>query len=103
MKKTLAAFAAIIAIAGSARAGISAGELFSLALKDAVNDAQASIAASPKVTSDKAIAILPFAEDESGSSGYRSVTSPMAAICLSASFSSSCARILSSSTLPFPR
>ncbi len=67
MKKTLAAFAAMIAIAGSARAGISASELFSLALKDAVNDAQASIAASPKVPSDKAIAILPFAEDESGS------------------------------------
>ena len=46
MKKILAAFAVIVALAGAVRADIDAGELTSIALKDAVNDAKASLAAS---------------------------------------------------------
>jgi len=66
MKKILAAFAVIAALAGAARADIDAGELTSIALKDAVNDAKASLAAAKQIPSDKAIAILPFAGDKSG-------------------------------------
>ncbi len=66
MKKILAAFAVIAALAGAVRADIDAGELTSIALKDAVNDAKASLAAAKQIPSDKAVAILPFAGDKSG-------------------------------------
>ncbi len=66
MKKILTAFAVIAALAGAVRADIDAGELTSIALKDAVNDAKASLAAAKQIPSDKAVAILPFAGDKSG-------------------------------------
>ena len=66
MKKILAALAIMAAFAGTVRAGIDADELVAIAIKDAVNDAKASFAGSPKIPSDKAVAILPFAADKSG-------------------------------------
>ena len=65
MKKVFASILAVIA-AGTLRAGIDASELVSLALKDAVADAQSSIAAAPGIPSGKAIAILPLSGDGSG-------------------------------------
>lgn len=65
--KTLATFALAASLAGAAgAAGIDADELVTLALKDVVGDAKASLAASPKVPADKAVAILPFSDDKSG-------------------------------------
>ena len=66
MKKTLAAFAVVAALAGAVGADIDAGELTAIALKDAVNGAKASLAASKKIPTDKAVAILPFVDDKSG-------------------------------------
>ena len=66
MKKILAAFAIGIAFVGAVRAGIAADELVALALKDAIGDAKASLAASAKIPPDKAVAILPFTDDKSG-------------------------------------
>lgn len=50
----------LLAVAGVAHAAIDAEELATLAVKDAVAEAQASLAADRKIPADKAIAILPF-------------------------------------------
>ena len=66
MKKIFTAFVIGAALVGAARAGIAADELVALALKDAMGDAKASLAATAKIPSDKAVAVLPFADDKSG-------------------------------------
>ena len=65
MKMKLLTLALAVASVSIAYSGIDAGELANLALKDTVNEAQASIAAS-KVPADRAIAILPLGGDGSG-------------------------------------
>lgn len=65
MKKLVVAAMAAAAAAGTAFAAISADEIVNIALKDAVADAQASLAASVKVPADKPIAILPIGNDAS--------------------------------------
>ena len=64
-KLKVAALAAI-AVFCTWGAGIDADEVVDIALKDAVSDATMSLAASPKIPSDKAIAILPFAGEKTG-------------------------------------
>lgn len=64
MKKSL--IMTILALAaGAVRAEIDAGELWTLAVKDAVGEAQSSLAASKDIPSGKPVAILPLAGDES--------------------------------------
>ena len=65
MKMKLLTLAMALASASMTYSGIEADELANLALKDAVNEAQASIAAS-KVPADRPIAILPLGGDGSG-------------------------------------
>ena len=64
-KMILAAFLAIVA-AGIARAENDTAEIGVLAIKDAIAEACDSLAASKNVPADKAIAILPLADDVDG-------------------------------------
>ena len=61
--------AAILSVfaAGTLFGAIAASELMAIAVKDAVADAQNSIAASSRIPSDKPVAILPLAGDEGDS------------------------------------
>ncbi len=66
MKKLIIAVALAFAAIGLVRADIEVDELVAIALKDAVSEAQASLADSPKVPTGKAVAILPIAGDAGG-------------------------------------
>jgi len=63
--KIIASMLAVLA-AAYLRADIMASELASLAMKDAVAEAQSSIAASTAIPAGKAVAILPIAGDDEG-------------------------------------
>ena len=62
MKKMLFLTMSLCCMAAVSYAGLDAGEIGVLALKDAVSEARASLAASDKVPAGKAIAILPFGD-----------------------------------------
>lgn len=64
MKKLL--IAALACAAGFVHAEIAADEIAILALKDAVGEAQASLASAKDVPADKAVAILPMSDDDGG-------------------------------------
>ena len=63
MKKLVIAAAMSVAVLCGARAGIDADEVAALALKDAVAEAQASLAQAGKVQPGEPVAILPIAND----------------------------------------
>ncbi len=66
MKKLIIAAALAFAAAGFVRAEIAADEIAILAIKDAVGEAQASLAGAKGVPAGKAVAILPLSDDDGG-------------------------------------